>query len=273
MKEEEFKRRQQGIFKHQDFLFDNFQNLNEHKIKKNEYKRKSRVYNEKENVVELSSLDSDESEPEDIGEFTTPSRTQRRKERKKELKKSRVKKEKRKQQVKEASNVHTLSALKFVKNTNVKIMKFVQENNTDLIFLDPMDKELRQLIVQMCKYYKVKPKLQGKGEKKSLIIYRTGSSCIPLLYQNLPGKLTKNIKSVKGFVRDKNEANGIKETKPAVGSVVGGGARELGSSNLGHQMMLKMGWGVGESLGATSTGILEPVSVVIRGKRTGLGGI
>ncbi|XP_065071946.1 angiogenic factor with G patch and FHA domains 1-like [Rhopilema esculentum] len=43
------------------------------------------------------------------------------------------------------------------------------------------------------------------------------------------------------------------------------------SENKGHQMMQKMGWKVGEGLGKQSTGITEPINVVVREKNKGLG--
>ena len=48
-------------------------------------------------------------------------------------------------------------------------------------------------------------------------------------------------------------------------------ALPLHSSNIGSRMLVSMGWEAGTGLGATSQGQVEPVPVVKRHKRRGLG--
>ncbi|KAJ1658447.1 squalene synthetase-like protein [Dispira simplex] len=58
---------------------------------------------------------------------------------------------------------------------------------------------------------------------------------------------------------------------PAKSQVVGDNAQALGTENVGHKLLSKMGWKPGESLGTTGTGIREPVKAIIRSHRAGLG--
>ncbi|KAI9280918.1 hypothetical protein BC943DRAFT_137091 [Umbelopsis sp. AD052] len=58
---------------------------------------------------------------------------------------------------------------------------------------------------------------------------------------------------------------------PSHGTVVGGEALPIHTSNVGHRMLAAMGWKEGDSLGAKNTGIKAPIQAVIRKKRAGLG--
>lgn len=55
------------------------------------------------------------------------------------------------------------------------------------------------------------------------------------------------------------------------GDIVGASAPELGVENKGRAMLENMGWSAGMSLGAENTGILNPVSVVIKLGTSGIG--
>ena len=57
------------------------------------------------------------------------------------------------------------------------------------------------------------------------------------------------------------------------GEVIGAGAKEVGADNVGHQMMLKMGWKPGMAIGAENNkGIMLPVETVFKSSKTGIGG-
>ncbi|KAI3649672.1 hypothetical protein MP228_005304 [Amoeboaphelidium protococcarum] len=56
------------------------------------------------------------------------------------------------------------------------------------------------------------------------------------------------------------------------GKVVGQNAQPLASTNVGHQLLTKMGWSTGQSLGNEgSNGIKEPIAATMRGRGRGLG--
>ncbi|KAJ1921695.1 squalene synthetase-like protein [Mycoemilia scoparia] len=69
----------------------------------------------------------------------------------------------------------------------------------------------------------------------------------------------------------KPKGNPVKTTKAKHGDVVGGNAPVVGQSNIGHQLLAKMGWSPGQSLGRDGQGISQPITAVIRDKRRGLG--
>ena len=57
----------------------------------------------------------------------------------------------------------------------------------------------------------------------------------------------------------------------SVGKVVGANASPIGHSNIGNQMLLKLGWSPGSGLGRNETGITEPLKAVMLPKGRGLG--
>jgi hypothetical protein len=63
------------------------------------------------------------------------------------------------------------------------------------------------------------------------------------------------------------------DSMPRIGDVVGSKAKPLDESNIGHKMLLKMGWKAGDSLAGNGTGIIEPITATIRSKRAGLGNV
>ena len=58
---------------------------------------------------------------------------------------------------------------------------------------------------------------------------------------------------------------------PRHGEVVGASALPIDEENRGNRMLQKMGWKVGDTLGALNQGLLNPLEAVIRAKRRGLG--
>jgi len=55
--------------------------------------------------------------------------------------------------------------------------------------------------------------------------------------------------------------------------VIGAGAKEVGSDNRGHQMMLKMGWQPGMAIGKENNkGILMPIETIFKSNKAGVGG-
>jgi len=57
------------------------------------------------------------------------------------------------------------------------------------------------------------------------------------------------------------------------GEVIGAGAKEVGSDNRGHQMMLKMGWQPGMAIGKENNkGILVPIETIFKSNKAGVGG-
>ncbi|KAI3630606.1 hypothetical protein MIR68_012041 [Amoeboaphelidium protococcarum] len=69
--------------------------------------------------------------------------------------------------------------------------------------------------------------------------------------------------------KSKDDGDAIKTQH---GKVVGQNAQPLASTNVGHQLLTKMGWSTGQSLGNEgSNGIKEPIAATMRGRGRGLG--
>lgn len=98
---------------------------------------------------------------------------------------------------------------------------------------------------------------------------RHQSDMIPLAR---PRRLTKSTRltNASKSTNATKSANTFK-TIPVELGAVGSEARPLESSNLGHKMLAKMGWKVGDSLGANNNGIIDPIQAVVRQKNRGLG--
>ncbi|KAJ3199923.1 hypothetical protein HK099_002954, partial [Clydaea vesicula] len=64
----------------------------------------------------------------------------------------------------------------------------------------------------------------------------------------------------------KNKKNKINfgNEKVMTGTIVGASAPQINDSNVGHQMLLKMGWAPGSGLGENSQGIVDPITVTFR---------
>jgi Fe2+ transport system protein FeoA len=136
--------------------------------------------------------------------------------------------------------------------------------------------------------YSCKPKIQGSGKKKSLMLFRTAvthstpewKSFVGLSLgsnPNKPVKLEGNTtmgprKKTSGSKKETLSKKAANSDGLVVGSKVGAKAAVISSDNVGHKMMRLMGWQPGESLGVNGTGgIVDPIAAVIRGNRKGLG--
>ncbi|KAI7819640.1 hypothetical protein BC939DRAFT_459837 [Gamsiella multidivaricata] len=74
---------------------------------------------------------------------------------------------------------------------------------------------------------------------------------------------------------DSRNGEGVRKGPPGFvvtdGTVVGSSASAISSDNMGHRMLAKMGWSPGVGLGASGSGIREPVEAVMKRTRRGLG--
>ncbi|KAJ3218235.1 hypothetical protein HDU67_006344 [Dinochytrium kinnereticum] len=151
--------------------------------------------------------------------------------------------------------------------------------------LPPMASALRRLVKEMCTHYRILPKVRGSGTRKLLFMVRTGTTRVPdnwkSVVEEVVGRGTNAI--VKGNTKmgprtpfKKNKPPGAPDDRaaPRPGTVVGEFAVPISKENVGHKMLLAMGWTPGATLGASQAGdgaISEPLSVTVRAKRRGLG--
>lgn len=62
-----------------------------------------------------------------------------------------------------------------------------------------------------------------------------------------------------------------KNQKLKDGHIVGSDAKEITADNIGHQMLMKLGWTKGTGLGSERRGISEPLAATFKGTKLGLG--
>ncbi|KAI8818144.1 uncharacterized protein EV422DRAFT_499367 [Fimicolochytrium jonesii] len=73
-----------------------------------------------------------------------------------------------------------------------------------------------------------------------------------------------------------NAGSAPNPAQPRIGTTVGEGSAPIGESNVGHRMLKALGWAPGQALGArggteSGNGLINPVDVIVRGRRSGLG--
>ncbi|KAI8617104.1 hypothetical protein BC830DRAFT_1115197, partial [Chytriomyces sp. MP71] len=199
-------------------------------------------------------------------------------------------------------DIHTI-----LHRINASLRAFSADPATgDVLQLPPMPAALRNLAKTMAVAYSLTPKRRGSGAAARVVVYRSKASHVPRDWQGIVGRavdaaggvLKGNTWSGKkgGKVRRKTPGAPDDRAAPRPGDVIGEGAKEIGEDNVGHKMMLAMGWkpgdGLGGGIGAVASGsesveaeetegspaasaagikLVEPISVTVRAKRRGLG--
>ncbi|KAI9089469.1 hypothetical protein DFS34DRAFT_639325 [Phlyctochytrium arcticum] len=172
----------------------------------------------------------------------------------------------------------------FLTDINKRIRTFVKTlAGADTLMLPAMPGAVRRLVGGIAQEYILRLKNRGKGKSKVSILIRTQRSSVPPNWRTLVHEvLEKEILAdgrLKGPMRlPKPKTRRVPgapdhSAKPMVGSVVGEGSKPIGQGNVGHRMLMAMGWSAGQALGTGSAegGLVEPVEVLIRSRRSGLG--
>ncbi|TPX64897.1 hypothetical protein SpCBS45565_g05565 [Spizellomyces sp. 'palustris'] len=171
----------------------------------------------------------------------------------------------------------------FLSTINSIMHTFTQnEPSTPCVTLPPMPGAVRRLVYSMAKEYHLLPKTRGKGKSKVSVLVRTQRSHVPQHWKLVVkqvveaegGRLKGNTRSPGGGTNKKKKPPGAPDQKarPKSGSVVGEGSKPIGEGNIGHRMLKAMGWTEGQALGSEgSQGLVQPVEVLVRSKRSGLG--
>ncbi|KAI8844413.1 hypothetical protein BJ741DRAFT_588398 [Chytriomyces cf. hyalinus JEL632] len=146
---------------------------------------------------------------------------------------------------------------------NKTMYEFVQANPpSESIQLPPMAQALRNLSKDMAVQYGLVPRVRGSHGEKRVILNRSGHRTrVPADWKNVVGRVVSQNKGIlKGNTWSGKKDGGSKLKRPpgapddrAVprpGDVVGDGAAPVGEDNLGHKMMLLMGWTPGAGLGS-----------------------
>lgn len=193
---------------------------------------------------------------------------------------------------------YTVAGINF-RQINRELKMFLNDDVESELEMDPMPPLPRKFLHELAHLYGLKSKSSGQGRDRHCVLYKTERSSIPrnvkhvsdliqradkaVLWMDktvtkgqkftaasVPGKVKEARKGKKGG--SNKGSPGGPSAKPQVGTVVGQDAAPLDESNLGNKMLQKLGWKPGQSLGAAgSEGIVDPLTAVVRGRRTGLG--
>ena len=188
----------------------------------------------------------------------------------------------------------------YMTQLNSDLRKFCGDLTLDHLILPPVNQIARKLTIGLATKYCLVCKVMGKGDHKTIILYRTERSKTPdnwnaLVDRELNGELQSRAKRpppVRQLRKDQKQAKSrqkqstpfvsvqprvkgqpgppkLNDKKLVTGDVVGQGVKPISQTNVGHKMLMSMGWSPGEGLGAG--GAVEPVVVKFKAERKGLG--
>ncbi|OMJ09467.1 Protein SQS1 [Smittium culicis] len=202
-------------------------------------------------------------------------------------KKSKKNKPERKKKVKEIPRLNNID----IHLVHKKIKNLVSDRSMSSLWLWPMNKRDRKLVRLLSFEYNLVCKSSGNGNLRHPILTKTKNTGFPRNENSsikqildLASKVDKNDyegKSIPNRISKKafSGSRGFDFGSFQLGTpldtnntkVVGEGVKSIGDSNKGHQMLAKMGWNPGESLGSKGDGIVDPVKAIMRDARRGLG--
>lgn len=162
--------------------------------------------------------------------------------------------------------------------------EFLGDHNKSSLPFPPMEKSHRKVIADLASAYYISTKVIGQGKNRFVLCTKTYKSSfrdrdIDLIDLIVQSQASKKLP----IARPKVQANGggkkssnVPKKQKAVktfqeNDIVGHDADELDSSNLGRQMLEKLGWKEGMALGHTNSGILAPIMAKIKTTKYGLG--
>jgi hypothetical protein len=127
-------------------------------------------------------------------------------------------------------------------------------------------------------HYQLTTKIHGKKHSKFLSVTRNTRTMIPRMNSDavfndcFPLTAKESLmKAPEPRVRKEKPGKMRGGKQESEGRVVGDKASPIGQENRGHKLMMKMGWKEGSGLGLESMGIVAPIEVLVRSKRSGLG--
>ncbi|ORX82755.1 G-patch-domain-containing protein [Basidiobolus meristosporus CBS 931.73] len=173
-----------------------------------------------------------------------------------------------------------------LKGINRRIINFINDPGLLSCTLPAVPKRAASFVNLLVSSYNINSRVVGSGNKRSHIITKTGKTMVPKKRAHIDKLLARgesqlNVTASSGNKKKpgSKSATPKKPAKsrpepvmaPAHGTVVGGEAKPLSESNIGHQLLSKMGWAPGQSIGVSGDGIVTPIEAVVRSKRRGLG--
>lgn len=149
----------------------------------------------------------------------------------------------------------------------------------------PMGPKARTIIRKLSSAYYITPNTFGAGKGRGIVCTKTyKSSFADRDVDYIRGMINEYANKKLGVAKPQTQANGGGKKEPKVpkvqkatqvhkeGDIVGQHADALDVTNLGHQMLGRLGWKEGMALGSSNQGIQTPIFAKVKLKKYGLGG-
>ena len=171
---------------------------------------------------------------------------------------------------------------------NESVREYLMTPSQPSLALQPMAKRDRVAVHLLAEAYFLKSESKGSGSKRFPILTRTARTSIAgadqrkiqMVLDLATGKTKvrsgpSSNKGRSGSLWRELQGEGARRLhqphkKNRDGDIVGSGAAVLQEDNIGHQLLSKMGWRSGETMGLTG-GIAVPIAAVVKNGRGGLG--
>lgn len=169
---------------------------------------------------------------------------------------------------------------------NRDIKEFVRHEDVgEQMELDPHPSPIRRFIHELAHMYGLSSKSEGAGVERHCVLVKGERTRLPRDLRRLDKFLERAQKasqyiyrseSVKGKKdptagTEKSNRKGRPVARVAPGAVIGAEAAPIEEGNIGNRMLRKLGWSPGQGLGSAKSGRTDPVEVVYKGNRSGLG--
>ncbi|WVR05912.1 hypothetical protein IAU60_002938 [Kwoniella sp. DSM 27419] len=167
-----------------------------------------------------------------------------------------------------------------------QINTFLDDRGKNSLALPPMDKEGRMKVHMLAEAYSLKSKSRGGGKTRFPVLIKTKRSGLVVDTRKIARLLSASTKVGGSFYKGlysggggsgnpnkfKSRASGgpAASVRHREGDEVGRGAERIGSTNIGHQLLSKMGWAEGDRIGRGG-GLEAPIVAIVKNTKSGLG--
>ncbi|KAI5963682.1 SQS1 [Candida pseudojiufengensis] len=166
-----------------------------------------------------------------------------------------------------------------IKEVNKEFENLLKDENRNSLSFPTLDSHAHKIIGKLAQYYNMKSDKCGRknvrhylkiSKTKSTYKYYPNFEKIKIILRGRP--YFNRIDINKPKKENKTASKGANDSKAKFkeGDIVGAEAPEISTNNLGRQMLEKLGWIKGQSLGIGNKGINEPIVAKVKMSKTGI---
>ncbi|KAJ9094826.1 hypothetical protein QFC20_006804 [Naganishia adeliensis] len=164
---------------------------------------------------------------------------------------------------------------------NQEIRSFILDLGKTTMTLPPMEKFSRKRVHELAACYSLKSQSKGKGRGRFPILIKTSYSSLQvnehkinnIVGSDTPGKFYKakyGGNAGKGPQMPGGAGRSGQAVRHQEDDAVGRDASAIGSENVGHKLLSRMGWNQGDRIGL-SGGLQAPIVAIVKTTKLGLG--